>query len=364
MMQGPSGIGGAAAAFSTSTMHTPLSDVVSRWCCSDDNNNNHNNNNSNSTILVLDSLESDGRFVLGTLVSSVLSDHSSTGSGSSHVPFRRGDHKKRSRRPMPRILWLNCTTMTDQLTLAALQKIGCPKSVTSTANLPESASASLEQSSVAHHQSAAALTMRSIPKLIRRSWSDAHHEKGNEMDMESIVKTLYRDVKRWTVAGQDRVNEEEEGVEKRHERDGRTWVILDDATTLAVLVGERLAYGFILSLRALSSSSSSNHGFGLAIRASNDYDIQRASIVEPRSTHWFGGATVGEGNDIDDECPWERQLVEMADIVVDVVPLSSGYSREVHGRLIFTSKAGPSSLQDVYNYCLTDTQALAIRIVR
>ena len=168
------------------------------------------------------------------------------------------------------------------------------------------------------------------------------------------------------MSGQDRVNDEQ-GVEKRHERDGRTWVILDDATTLAVLVGERLAYGFILSLRALSancSSSSSNHGFGLAIRASNDYDIQRASIVEPRSTHWFGGATVGEGNDIDDECPWERQLVEMADIVVDVVPLSSGYSREVHGRLIFTSKAGPSSLQDVYNYCLTDTQALAIRIVR
>ena len=71
-----------------------------------------------------------------------------------------------------------------------------------------------------------------------------------------------------------------------------------------------------------------------------------------------------DGSKDDDECPWERQLVEMADTVVDVVPLASGYSREVHGRLIFTSKVGPASLQDVYNYCLTDTQALAIRIVR
>ena len=68
----------------------------------------------------------------------------------------------------------------------------------------------------------------------------------------------------------------------------------------------------------------------------------------------------------DDECPWERQLVEMADTVVDVVPLASGYSREVHGRLIFTSKAVSATIkqQESYNYCLTDNQALVIRVVR
>ena len=177
------------------------------------------------------------------------------------------------------------------------------------------------------------------------------------MDLESIVKLLYRQIKIWL---QQNRAADVGGPAANDQK----WVILDDVSTLAVLVGERLAYGLILSVRALSKH---NAPLKLVIRGSNDYDIERASLVDPRSTHWFGG-TMDDANDYndDDECPWERQLVEMADTVVDVVPLASGYSREVHGRLIFTSKAVSATIkqQDSYNYCLTDNQALVIRVVR
>jgi hypothetical protein len=33
---------------------------------------------------------------------------------------------------------------------------------------------------------------------------------------------------------------------------------------------------------------------------------------------------------------WERVLIELADGIIDVIPLTSGYSRDVHGRLVFT----------------------------
>ncbi len=71
----------------------------------------------------------------------------------------------------------------------------------------------------------------------------------------------------------------------------------------------------------------------------------------------------------------------MADGIVDVLPLASGYTREAHGKLLFTacpggrgwgddsSKQGggrTSTLSDgstlVFNYCLTDSKVQAIQI--
>ena len=40
------------------------------------------------------------------------------------------------------------------------------------------------------------------------------------------------------------------------------------------------------------------------------------------------------------EVAWERALVEMADGIVDVTPLPSGFAKDVHGRLVFTGRWG------------------------
>ena len=312
---------GKSSAAGTGSIHTPLQDVCP-W------------QDENETVLVCDSVESDGRFVLCTLALQALAAAQSSSS----------DEKN------GRILWLCCSpVLTDQLTLNALKKIGCNKLATGGASLPESSSAG--QTSEAKAGIAPLLTIRSIPTLLEQSILN----NLEDFEEEDFVKEIYRQVKNW-LAGQD----------------SRTWVILDDVSTLAALVGERLTYGLILSLRAHLSKST--YPCGLALRCSGDADIEAAGLTVPRSSDWFGAggnvATNASNSKEPNNAPWERSLVELADTVVDVVPLASGYTREAHGRLIFTSRttttnannvvAGATSV--VFNYCLTDSQVLAIRI--
>lgn len=174
----------------------------------------------------------------------------------------------------------------------------------------------------------------------------------NVFDTETaFVKDVYTQVKNWLDAAHREKSEDSMNC--------HTLVILDDASTLSTLVGERLTYGLILSLCALSKSPSYSCGF--AIRCMNDCDIEAANLTVPRTTDWFG---VGSGAGSTDTPPWERSLVELSDTVVDVVPLASGYSREAHGRLNFTRRTADTTARQtsVFNYCLTDNQVLAIRI--
>lgn len=267
--------------------------------------------------------------------------------------------------------------MTDQLTLSALKKIGSSKSMTGSASLPELSSA---DSGTPPAAADGRLTIRSIPTLLSRAISskqEGDEKTSQSFDMESFVKHIYRQVKAWVRFQHENTrNQREDAVGE--DGDERRWVVLDDLSTLGALVGDRLAYGLVLSLQALSRAG--GLPFGLAMRCSNDADIEAEGLMDPRSTQWFGGAAVAavESSTLTDdndgymkECPWERQLVELADTIVDVCPLASGYTREAHGRLIFSRRgerpaAGASSTAttQVFNYCLTDNQALAIRISR
>jgi len=343
----PSGSSSSAA----TSVHTPLSQVC-RW-------------EENETILVCDSIESDGRFVLGTLVA--------------NLPAEERKHQEQQRASTSirnRVLWLCCSAMTDQLTLSALSKSGSSKSMTGSASLPELSSAN---SGTPPAAADGRLTIRSIPTLLSRAISskqEGDQETPQSFDTESFVKHIYRQVKEWVRFQHEKTrNQTEDAVGE--EFDERRWVVLDDLSTLGALVGDRLAYGLVLSLQALSRTG--GLPFGLAMRCSNDADIEAEGLMDPRSTQWFGGAAVaavesstltGDNDGYMKECPWERQLVELADTVVDVCPLASGYTREAHGRLIFSRRgeaAGASSSStttQVYNYCLTDNQALAIRISR
>jgi hypothetical protein len=285
-----------SAGISSSTgnsIHTPLSQVFS-W-------------QENETVLIADSVESDGRFVLCTLSSQVLSRRSN-------------------------ILWLCSTAITDQLILGALKKIGCDKMATMSAYLPENGHPTPEM--------LPRLTIRSIPTLLDHALGHVEDEAFNE---EIFVKDLYQKIKVWRL------------LQDKSDQHSESWVILDDVSALATLVGERLTYGLVLSLQALKVK----HPFGLAIRCSNDSDIEAAGLMVVRSSDWFGAGGEAAHNDRS-TIPWERTLTELADTVVDVLPLASGYTREAHGRLIFTGRSTETTA--VFNYCLTDNQVLAIRI--
>lgn len=297
--------------------HAPLSSVTSLW--KDD-----------ETVLVLDSLESDGRFVLCSLVAS---SSASTEASS-------------------RVLWLCCSAVTDQLTLSSLKKIGCSSHMIRSSSLPESSCAGA--SCVATTPSSR-LTIRSVATLLSREIGqhDDHADEttSHSFNLETFVKNIYREIKEWVFLRDDESLEKKSGDEEFLVSSCR--VVLDDVSTLAVLVGERLAYGLIFSLRALSTSA--DRSFGLAIRCSNDADVEAGGLIDPRSTHWFGA---GDDPKKLGDIPWERQLVELADTIVDVVPLANGYTREAHGRLVITN----TMTRQVYNYCLTDNEPLVVHL--
>ena len=59
---------------------------------------------------------------------------------------------------------------------------------------------------------------------------------------------------------------------------------------------------------------------------------------------WFGAGGLSHKQATHDTLyrsfvPWERAMEESVDAIIDVLPLLSGFSREAHGRLIFSETA-------------------------
>lgn len=276
---------------SSSSIHTPLSHVLP-W-------------KEHETVLITDSVESDGRFVLCTLAAAASSKQAN-------------------------VLWLCCTAMTDKLTLAALKKIGFDKAAAASAYLSEQGHLQREKSS--------RLTIRSIPTLFSRSLNQADCDSFQE---EAFVKDFYRQVVAWLLSC---------------DTSDDSWVILDDVSALSLLLGERLVYGLVLSLLGFKS----RHQFGLAVRCSNDSDVESAGLIAAQRADYFGAGGDDNSSGRNLHSTLVHSLVELADTVVDVLPLASGYTREAHGRIIFTGKSKARTA--AFNFCLTDHQVLAIRM--
>jgi hypothetical protein len=278
----------------------------------------------NRKVLVCDSVETDGRFLLHTLCTQVLA-----GNG--------------------RVLWLTGGPVTETQVATGLKKIGCDAA---TGYLRNGASPSLNIKSLAVEIA----TQTLVPVADQAAWN-----------AEVYLKKIYQYIKTW--------------IQQQDDSKGPSWVLLDDVSALASLVGERLVYCFVDSLSALASRLG-EHSFGLMIRCSHDVDQEflKEQALNDNNTNsgWVGAG--GQSRDLQRQewIPWERHLVELADGIVDVVPLTSGYSREAHGRLIFSERPGGRGWGDgntsgvqatstpwnklVINYCIQDNGVRAIRL--
>lgn len=353
------------------------------------------------TFLVCDSVETDGRFLLHSLATQVL------------------NHKQKKG---ARVLWIACGAWTDRLVANALKKMGCEhaasclRSNTNNTNSNTSLSFDWNDSDADAPSSTAnkPLQILSIPVEIATRIEEAaqvdEKEDDNDtdgrvnFDTELFLKELYHRIRSWATATA--------AAENDSDSLGPTWIVLDDVSALASLLGERLVYFFVLSLRALmnqnantnETTTNNNNTFGLIMRCANDIDQQDSKLTEtnngvtsvtPADSHlvadWIGAGGQEERlyHQSQSHTPWEHQLVELADGIVDVLPLASGYSREAHGRLVYTARpggkgwgGGNSSSSDkvaaqhhraesggvlplssgVINYCLMDNFVMAIRL--
>ena len=280
--------------------------------------------NSKRMFLVNDSMGTDGRFLLYTLASQVLSSSSSGNTNSMSSAANTASQQKRGR-----VLWLACGPVGEGQILQGLKKIGCDKTALSQAVL------AAKQSGDSTEKESSLLTIRSLATELSDSLLDSN-EPFSEQD---FVKRLYQYIlKEWLPT------ETEDGHTYNN------WIIVDDVSALANLLGETLVYGLLLALNARSHKDKSN-GFGLVVRCSNDYEaaslpsFSGSSVASSGPPEWFGaggGALSSRSNthysstNMDAEIPWERSLMELADGVLDVLPLTSGYTRELHGRIVMT----------------------------
>jgi hypothetical protein len=256
------------------------------------------------------------------------------------------------------VLWLVGTSVTDKQVASGLKKMGC-----------EAATAYLREVPTPPNHKSKKLIIRSLSTEIATECLKV----GNECDEEKFLKEVYSDVKDW--------------LKENNNNGTPCWLILDDVSTLATILGETLVYQFIDSCFALSTRIGSQN-IGIMIRCSHELDQNLLKKTnddfEMDKTGWLGAGGLAHRQAVRESeqkwIPWERSI-EGVDGIVDVVPLTSGYSREAHGRLIFTEIPGGRGWGEsnksqqgtvlsstkgwnklLFNYCIHDNGIRAIRL--
>ena len=347
-----------------------------------------------SVLLVADSAQSDGRFVLHTIVTHVLSKTSTAQSSSSSSFADDNNNKNNNNSSTSSVLWLAAGPYTPQLVANALKKMGC--------NTTTKKNDDQKQHEQRCHER---LCIRSIPvelgeRLLLQNNNNIKQQDNDDddLDLEFFTKQLYKEIKDWILL-------------KQQQARPSLLIVLDDVSALAALLGTRLTYGLIRSLQAYQrhwqqQQQQQHSPFGILLRCSQDKEQQQQQLQQQQlskntttfSTDWIGagGAHGSVNNEImhdnNNEAfgpSWESSLIELVDWLLDVVPLTSGYTREAHGRLILSrtslavagyntttrssftetsssvvGKSSDSSKKNmsIYNYCLTENKALAIRV--
>lgn len=272
-------------------------------------------------VLVCDSIETDGRFLLHTMAKQILASNN-------------------------QVLWVTCSPITTRQVATSLKKIGC-----------DMAAVYLRDPSKSKNLTIRSLTM----EISNKSLEDP------QFDAETYLKDVYGQLKQW-------IREQDQTISTP------CWIFLDDVSSLASILGDRLVYCFLDSLFAFSARLGKN-SFGMIVRCSQDLDqtLTRAGDEEKDNTGWVGAGGLAHRQKLKENqrnfVPWERSIGPV-DTIVDVIPLISGYSREAHGRLVFSecpggrgwgdsSKQQPQSAswnKLVINYSLNDNGVRAIRL--
>lgn len=292
------------------------------------------------TIVICDSNETDGRFLLHTIASQCLSSKTSATATSS-----MGNSNISAKREPYHVIWVNCGAKTETNIRSAMKKIGCDTRL---------------HDNLVH-------IIPIIPYLSEKYAQEAENEDG--VESEEILKQVYLHVK-------EKIKTMKKYV-----------IIIDNCTMLSTYFGAAMTFTFVQKMKTMirKATSGERKENCLVALVSNDLDqdiyVQsteqgKKSVAGSKKLQYIGlggrgmlhDAETMAGMELDarnefDELVWERSLIELSDSVVDVVCLSSGFAKDVHGRLVFTtSRSSSKSSTTVVNYCCNDTGVRAIRI--
>ena len=319
----------------------PLTDALPSWW--DQTIYNHSGYSDQSfipTILINDTVETDGRFLLYTLASQYLSS-------STQSSLVTSDNTKTSQEGRS-VFWVACGSSTERQILASLKKSGFDVSNMNSARAPTTKT----RSGVSNVD-----RIKVVPVALELASSilDKDPTQNNPLDQKDYLKKLSKRFASWIKSDQNR---------------RETLVILDDVSSLVQIFGSLHTMAFIQMLKRLLKES---NGGVLAFRTRLDLSTHNTQLLDFQSSKnkkgqnamknaagnnphyyydfcssstWLGA---GGGNQISLEHEYNSQfthhkildqsmLLELAHGIVDVLPLSSGFAREVHGRLVFTER--------------------------
>ncbi len=357
------------------------------------------------TILIGDSIHSDGTFLLHTVASQVLSSSSSS---SRRERERAGDEGTTS--TSGRVFWLVGGPWTEVLVATALKRFGCEAAASYLRKFQQSKSTTAKGGEEEHDDKP--LCILSLTDMLAQHFQQMDDRNEDESDnyndswnwSEVCLKEVYRRIQTWSRMMTNQSH--------HHNQSSSQWIILDDVSSMANLLGPRVVYRFVYAVRALARKQS----MGLIVRCSWDAVVMlHQNVVVPNNnmtaihntgtvhdsidhTHSFGAASSsgsGSSHVAAAAAAWELSLVELADELIQVVPLPSGFSRHAHGRLLCSTRvvegqrhvilpttlssttirekqnkkgipnaetASAASTVVVLNYILSDTTVMAIRI--
>lgn len=332
------------------------------------------------TVVIYDSAETNGRFLLHTIASQCLRPQSRNPSSSTLVSpslHSSTPPNPTSHEGCHHVLWIHCGTKTEGQLLTAMKKCGCDT-----------------------RGNDDRVSILFIPIIESEMCLENQGQKQNAKTLDPLItcdegeslQRLYKSVHSITSQWSKYV------------------IILDDVTFMSAYFGGHLTMVFLQKIRSLVRRQSHVKENSFILLASNDVDQENFihSVKDPQDTNvtgrkimqYIGAGGKGMLHDPEslismelgsqyelEEVVWERALVEIADGVVDVLPLPSGFAKDVHGRLVFTvrcggglgwkdregtSRIGPSRMtasaplqkfsSTVVNYCCTDTSVRAIRL--
>jgi hypothetical protein len=312
------------------------------------------------TILLTDSIETDGRFLLYTVASQYLSNVNAGAHNAKVRPSaaRRAvtsTSKEVSSGGLNRkVVWVSCDSLLEKHVVAALKKIGCD-----TASLPSVASLA---SSPLQRQSQAGNEkwhFISVPQILKKAvlQSDSMDEEKDIIGTketadvtETCAKELCKEIRSVVSSNKQPsplaspvTNTEETESNCANESAACPLIVLDNVSSLAETLGEMYTYALIQQIRGILRSA----GLGcLLMRSSNelqdDTDTGTIStmLANERSTAWVGLGGQDSGRTSTTSRFENGLLIEIADCIIDVLPLQSGFSHEAHGRIILTERLG------------------------
>lgn len=308
------------------------------------------------TLLVTDTIEADGRFILCHLAAQTVA-----AAQKQVVRHRRScgqpEHKEPALSPGGGVLWIACGSgPTEASTVrSAICRLG---------------------GALAAGSSAGHVSVHSVPAMLLAEQGIVARDHGSTENSSSssplepqprssMWERLLAMIHDWRKQPQTTGGTDDGSSSSSSD----PLVIIDDLSTLAALLGERQAYLLAYYARDLSLQLN----FDLVMRSLGTDNA--TSFHQPIAFFGAGGQSDGNSSVEDEDfyC-WEAGLAELADQIVDVRPLASGYSREAQGRFFVTDNMSqrqknqpqqhqppPPKRQRLYNYLLLDNDVRVFR---